>query len=325
MSAPSIYLFHGDDEPAIKAATAALVTQLGDPSTAEMNTAHFEGSLSLDALTGAAMAMPFLSARRVVSVLGAAKTFNAAEPRAAFIRFLEQIPASTAFVIQEFAALDAKHWLLKWVQAAGSRAQVQRFELPKGPQMAAWLQQRTTELGGTLQPQAAVALVQLLGSDKLAADGELAKLLAYVDYSRPIQAQDVQLLCQPIGEQGDFFGLLDSLVGGNPAQAMNRLETLLQERDHILFFFSLVGHFRLLVQTRQLMDAGLKAPEIAKELSIHPFRAEKLAGQARRFSARALKALYQRLFTLDQEMKTGKIEPSLAMETFVAALSVPTA
>ncbi len=325
MNSPSIYLFHGEDEPAIKAATAALVAQLGEAGTAEMNTAHFEGSLSLDALSGAAMAMPFLSERRVVSALGVAKLFNAAEPRAAFIRFLEQIPASTAFVIQEFTALDAKHWLLKWVQAAGPRAQAQLFELPKGPQMAAWLQQRTVELGGTLQAQAAAALVQLLGSDKLAAQNELAKLLAYVNYSRPIRAEDVQLLCQPIGEQGDFFGLLDSLVGGNPAQAMNRLETLLQERDHILFFFSLVGHFRLLVQTRQLLDAGLKAPEIAKELSLHPFRAEKLAGQARRFSARTFKALYQRLSALDQEMKTGKIEPSLAMETFIAALSVPTA
>lgn len=325
MSQPSLYLFYGEDQPAIKTATAALIAGLGDPSTAEMNTAHFEGNLSLDALHTAAMAMPFLSARRLVSIVGAAKAFNAAEARAAFLGFLDQLPPSTALVLQEFSDLSNSHWLLKWAQAAGPRAQAQQFALPKGPQMVGWLQQRTVELGGTLQPQAAAALQQLVGSDRLAGNAELEKLLAYVNYARPIQAQDVEQLCQPIGEQGDFFGLLDSLVGGNPAQAMNRLETLLQERDHILFFFSLVGHFRLLVQTRQLLDDGLKAPEIAKALSIHPFRAERLAGQARRFSRRALDALYQRLSVLDLEMKTGKIEASLAMETFVAALSAPAA
>ncbi|MCW5875982.1 MAG: DNA polymerase III subunit delta [Anaerolineales bacterium] len=325
MAQPGVYIFHGEDQPAIKAAVAALAGGLGEPSTAEMNTTRFEGNLSLDALTNAAMAAPFLSQRRLVCVQGAAKAFNAAEARAGFTALLEQLPASTAFVIQENQSLDTKHWLLKWAQAAGPRVEVRAFALPQGAQMAAWLQQRATELGGQLQPQAAAALVQLLGSDKLAAENEIAKLLAHAGYSRPVTAEDVRLLCQPLGEQGDFFGLLDSLTGGNPAQAMNRLETLLQERDHILFFFSLVGHFRLLVQTRNLLDEGRNDQQIAKELGIHPFRAQKLAGQARRFSARALDALYRRLLQLDQQIKTGEIEAALAMETFVARLSVPAA
>ncbi|MEX1247307.1 MAG: DNA polymerase III subunit delta [Anaerolineales bacterium] len=319
----NIHLYHGDDEVAMRDEIAKLQSKLGDAITAEMNTARFEGSsTSIDTIRNAAQAAPFLSEGRLIIVTGAAKAFSAAEPRPRFTRLLEDLPETTTLVLVENTELEEKNWLLKWAQSAGGRAQARKFQLPQGGLMAAWLQQRARELGGELRPQAAAALSQLIGRDKTAAAQEIEKLLAYTGYSRPIEAADVAALSLPSGEQGDFFALIDALGAGNAARAMQMLQALMQERDLIMLYFSLVGHFRLLLQTRELVEARKADPEIAQALGIHPYRAQKLAAQARRFSLGALEAIYKRLLDLDEQIKTGEIEPELAMETFVAGLSV---
>ena len=324
-ASPVVYLFHGDDEVAMRAAVATLQNKLGDAGTADLNTARFEASaLSFDELRNAALAAPFLTARRLVIIRGAGSAFSA-EARARLIAFLDELPHTTALVLLENAELQDKHWLLKWAQGAGGRAFVRLFELPKGAQMATWIRERAKALGGEMQPQAAAALAQLVGNDKEAAEREIEKLLAYAAYQRPIEAPDVATISLPSGEQGDFFGLIDAISAGNGGQAMQALEKLLPERDAIMLFFSLVGHFRVLLQSREIVDAGKGDGEIAKQLGAHPYRAQKLAAQARRFSMATLKAIYERLLELDEGIKTGRIEPELAMETFVAELSVQAA
>ncbi|HSS96253.1 MAG TPA: hypothetical protein VLK33_04455, partial [Terriglobales bacterium] len=111
------------------------------------------------------------------------------------------------------------------------------------------------------------------------------------------------------------------LSAGNSAKAIQQLETLFQEKELIVLYFSLVGHFRALVQTRSLLDAGKNDQQISKELNMHPFRAEKLAVQALRFSKQSLDAIYNRLLQYDEAVKTGELDWELAMETFVAELS----
>ncbi|MEX2161131.1 MAG: DNA polymerase III subunit delta [Anaerolineales bacterium] len=324
MADVSVYLFYGDDEAAKQSEVAAMQAKLGDPALAAANTTTFDMAPSLEALRGATQTVPFLSEHRLVVVRGLTKDLPP-NTRAILIPFFEAIPASTQLVLVEPSLFDkkkkTKHWLLKWAEAAGPGVHVLAFDLPEGAEMVAWLQARGKELGGELRPQAAAALAQLIGSDKLAGEQELQKLLAYVGYARPIEAADVTAISLPSGEHGDFFALIDALGAGNRARAMQMLEALMQERDLIMLYFSLVGHFRLLLQTRELAQARKNDADIAKALGIHPYRAEKLAAQARRFSLEALEAIYKRLLDLDEQIKTGEIEPELAMETFVASLS----
>jgi DNA polymerase-3 subunit delta len=323
LSTPLVYLFHGDDEIAMRAAVDSLQSKLGDPASAEMNTTRFENNPSYDQIRNAAFAAPFLTNRRLVVLRGINKAFAAADARAKFSALLEELPTTTALVLIENPSVEPKNWLRKWVQAAGERAYTKDFVLPKGAALASWLRERAQAAGGDIQPQAAAALAQLLGSDKGAAEQELEKLLAYVGYTRAIEAADVAAISLPSGEQGDFFGLIDALSARNGARAMDALQALLQERDLIMLFFGLVGHFRLLLQSRELTDAGKGENEIVKQLGIHPFRAQKLAAQSRRFSVESLEAIYQRLLHLDEQIKTGEMEPELALELLVAGLSVP--
>lgn len=319
---PTIYLFHGEDESAIADALRGLQSRLGDPSTAELNTTRLEGAaLSLDELRAAALAVPFLAERRLVVVEEASRTYPRAEQRAPFLEFLEEVPPSTALVLLERSALPKSHWLLKWVAAAGGRAYLKAFPLPEGGAMLAWIQKKAGDLGGEIEPQAAAALAGMLGSDTRAAAHELEKLLAYVNYQRPIRAEDVAELALEIGEQGDFFGLIDALSAGAGERAIRALRKLMAERDAIALFFGLVGHFRALLGAREIVEGGGNEQLIAQRLGLHPYRAKKLAAQCRRFDLPTLEAIYQRLLEFDLQIKTGEIEPELAMDTLVATLS----
>lgn len=324
-SKPCVYIFMGEDNSAIRDEIAKLSRKLGDPATAEMNTTRLEGAPNLDALRRAALAAPFLAERRLVVASLASKAFGNADVRPRFIAFLQEVPTSTALVLLEPTLLEDKHWLMKWADGAEGRAYVREFNLPEGAQWSAWLASRAKELGGELQPAAAAALAQLQGTDKPNAENELHKLLAYVNYARPITAADVQALSLPSGDHGDFFALADALSAANGPRAMQELQPLLEEQDLILLYFSMVGHFRALLQSRDLLDKGLNEADIAKQLRMHPYRAKKMATQARQFSARGLENIYTRLLQYDEEIKTGGIEPALAMQTFVAELSVQTA
>ena len=318
---PVVYLFHGNDEPAIRETVRSLQARLGDPASAEMNLTRFEGpSIPTEELRAAAAAMPFLAERRLVIVHNPSKAFASTDARQRLTQLLDETQASTALVLTESESLEEKHWLRKWAQAAESRAFVKEFKLPEGSGMATWIQKQAASQGGEIEPRAAAALADLVGSDTRSAANEIEKLLALVNYGRPITAEDVELCSVQIGEQGDFFGLIDAIGASAPAKAMAFLRQLLDEREAISLFFGLVAHFRLLLQANEIVAAGGGESEVAKALGIHPFRAKKLAAQSRRFSAESLDAVYAHLLDYDRGIKTGELDAELALQTFVAAL-----
>ena len=323
---PTVYLLHGDNELAIQAVVQELFSRLGDPTNAEMNTARFEGPhISFDELKGAATAMPFLAERRLVVLREAGKAFNAQEARERFLGLLDEVPASTALVLHE-SPLKASHWLMKWAKGAGERAYIKNFELPKGSQMAGWIQKQVGAQGGAIEGPAAALLAEQIGSDTRAASHEIDKLLAHANYARAITREDVAELAVQVGEQGDFFALIDALSAGAGKQAMQALHKLLAERDLISLFFGIVAHYRALIQAWEINQTGGGTEAMKKAIGTgSDFRANKLLTQARRFDIVSLKAIYQRLMEYDRQIKTGELDAELALDSFVAALTAQTA
>jgi DNA polymerase-3 subunit delta len=324
MTDPVVYLWHGEDESALREEIAKLNASLGDATTADMNTTRLEApSLTLDSLTTAAKASPFLAPRRLVIARGTVKTFQTQEQKTRLTSLLDELPETTALVIAENPGLDEKNWLVKWAKAAGGRAQVRTFQLPEGAQFASWIRERAKARGGEFQPQAAAALAQRIGGDKFAAEAEIEKLLAFANYARPVTAEDVGEISLSLGEHGDFFGLIDALGSGNGSRAMKELRSLMEERELIVLYFSLVGHFRALLQAREYLDRKQTEAQLASAMNVKPFRAQKLMSQARRFPKGGLEQIYKRLLDMDEKVKSGEMDYELAMETLVAGLSVP--
>lgn len=321
-SAPIIYLLHGEDEFGMAQFIDNMVEKLGDPTTAEMNINRLDGKkFNLDELRNAASAIPFLSPRRIVVMDNASKKIKQKAMQEKFLALLDTLPQSTALVILEKKPLTEKNWLLKWAKAAGGRVYIRAYRRLSGPEMTKWILNFAKEQGGVFEHQAAALLSEMVADEPRIAANEVLKLLAYVNYSRPVDADDVDLLAAFAGRQGDFFKLIDGIASGNGRQAMDMLQLLLDERDALPLFFSLVGHFRLLVQTREIFENGGVEGSAAKELNIHPYRAKKLFAQAKTMSLNTLEMIYRKLLEYDYQIKTGKISGDLALETLVVVLS----
>lgn len=320
--APVVYLLHGDDEFAMTRFIRSMQGKLGDATTAEMNTTHLEGNaFSIDALRNAAGASPFLATRRLVIVDDPTKKLKAKAEQEKFTTYLEKAPQSTALVLKESKELTQKNWLMKWAVGAGERAFIRVFSMPKGKQMENWIRKYAGEKGGEFSPSAASLLAEYVMESPRTAAQEIEKCLAYVNYARPVEEDDVDELAAFVGGGGDFFAWIDAIAARNGRRAMDMLQRLLDEQDALPLFFSLVGHFRVLLQTREVVENGGQDGTVAKELKIHPFRAKKMTAQAKTLSMGTLEAIYRRLLEYDTEIKTGQVDATLALETLMVALT----
>jgi DNA polymerase III subunit delta len=328
---PVVYVLHGEDEYGITQFVSSIVDKLGDPAMAGMNTARLDGrSTSVEELETAAKTLPFLGSRRIVIVTNPLARLTSPTARNRFKSILDQVPAPVALVLVEYKLLtlekDRKkenyHWLEKWAQQAGPRVLARAFPLPAGGAMVRRVQDLAKAAGGQITPSAAELLSTLVGDSPRLADQEIQKLLAYVNYCRPIEPEDVEHLTADQGH-GDIFALVDAIGNRDGKQSVNMLHRLLSEQDAISIFGMVVRQFRLLILAREFADEGGQKKDAAQVLKLHPFVADKVLMQARRFTLPDLEAIYRRLLELDDGMKRGEMEGTLALDMLIAGITQP--
>lgn len=325
---PVVYFLHGEDEYAIAQTLAELEKRLGDPTTAEMNTTRLDGATyNLDQLLSVAGAMPFLAKRRLVILTNPGARLNNPPAQKKFFEQLEKIPSTTALILVENREKERrkgeKHWLESWAESQGERVWVKHYPLPKGADLSGRIQEMTKKAGGQITAEAASLLSTLVDSDPRLAYQEVQKLLAYVNYNRPVAADDVQMLTADVG-QGDVFVLVDALGNRDGRKAQGMLQRLLEYQDYYAIFGMVVRQFRYLILAREILDGGGGKDEIVRGLKLYSnaWLAERLISQARRFLPHDLRRIYRRLLEVDEAVKSSQMTGDLALETLVASLTV---
>jgi len=340
------YIFHGEDELARSERVAELRRKIGDESVRDLNTTILDGrQITLAELRHAADAVPFLADKRLVIVEGLLTRLTSrreGEPTGAskqflagLLDYLPQVPDSTRLVFVEPRMLPTTNPVLKLALQTDKRTVVE-FPLPSKESMTGWIQKRAARHGGEITPQAALALVTAAGYDPRPSDRdrtpeqgnklrlidqEIQKLLAYVNWSRPVTAEDVQTLVAD-AQQGDLFGMVDALAAGDGERAIVEMHRLLDRgKPPLELFGMIVRQFRLMIQLKELADQGITGAEAAGRLSLHPFVADKTGRQARAFSMAQLEMIYHRLLEMDMQIKTGQTEDVLALDLLVAGLA----
>jgi hypothetical protein len=82
-----------------------------------------------------------------------------------------------------------KHWLVKWAEKNNKLIQTKAFMLPRLKDMTGWIVNETKNQGGQIEPRAAEMLKDMVGVDTRQAGMEIAKLLAYVNWARPVTSR----------------------------------------------------------------------------------------------------------------------------------------
>lgn len=330
---PVVYILHGDDPVEAKKFIDALIARMGDPSLLELNFSRLDARSSSESdLRTAALAMPFLAERRLV-VLEQAQTRLSKAGEDKMKPFLSHLPDTTALVLvatdeyvtsgskRGWQSLPQDHWLWDWIETMGAKVLYHACRQPLLEDMPNWIRKKAEGLGGKFEPAAARALSDHTGNDTQYALQEITKLLTYVNFQRPVDPDDIELLTAP-GGQVNVFDMVDALAEGNSNRALRLLQGLLDETDSASLFGMVVRQFRLLLQAREVLDEGGTAETMVREMGVVKFVAQKLFGQAAGFSMARLRQVLHRLLELDEGMKSSQWTPDLALEMFVAEMKV---
>jgi DNA polymerase-3 subunit delta len=347
---PPLTILHGEDDFAQSERLAALKAALGDPATASLNIAELDGrTVTLAELRGLCDSLPFLTDQRLVIVRGLLTRLTAG-PRAAgagprenqvgreagesdsgstadfvdgLIAYFGSFSESAALVLAESKTLNEKHRLLK---AAGQvpGAQLIKLDVPRGSELTKWILKRAKAGGGDFRPAAAEALATAAGDEPRLLANEVDKLLAYVDWARPVEAADVEELTPAAGE-AVIWDLVDALGALNGPLALKKFHVLLAMPSQDLFaiFAMIVRQFRLLLQTREIVDGGGNAGAVMQALNLKgSFQADKYVRQCRNFTQGQLESIYRQLLDLDLTLKSGSGDDTAAVDSFIAGLTL---
>lgn len=324
---PSLYLFIGDDLHAMQVNLREMIAHMGDPAMADLNTTRLDGSKTQPAdLAEAVNALPFLTERRLVIVDNPLANLRAESSQKRFLEVLAGAPPSTALVLLledefdrdgNFEKFKSSHWLMQWASQPDRHVFIKRFALPGAREMPAWVIKSAIKLGGQFTPAGAEALAAEVGSNTEQAAREIEKLLTYVNFQRPVDADDVHELTAPGGEW-NVFEMADALGSGEKPRALKVLHHLLEEQDARALFGMIVRQFRLLILVREMLDEGELSLEKVRGVGIrYAGQLNRLASQARGFSMPGLKATYRRLLEIDELSKSSPVDMSVMLDTFI--------
>ena len=320
---PNLYFLFGNDEFAITRKLKEFESDFTDPTSADMNTARLDGrSMDENDLNNAVNALPFLAKRRLVLLQNPSSKYNNPNARKKFLEFLEKTPETARLVLYESVEPKEadKHWLVKWAEKNSKSIQTKAFMLPRLKDMTGWIVNEMKNQGGKIEPRAAEMLKDMVGVDTRQAGMEIAKLLAYVNWGRPVTAQDVEAVCIVTSQQS-VFDFVDALANGNGKSAQYLLHRLLESEDEFSLWGMVIRQFRLLIQAREILDARGNQNDVARALGVHPFVAEKTTQQAGRFSIESLELIYRKLLSIDEGVKTSQITLDLALDALVVELT----
>lgn len=306
---PNVALLYGDDDFAIAEHLAALAARLGAPDNAGLNLDEFDARRTgIGDLRAVCDTMPFLTPQRMAVVTHLENSSGALIDRPVIkdlIAYVPAVPEFTSLVLVVNGKLRDNNKLLKTV-GEHPEGEVRRFDIPTGSELIAWIQSRAAAQGGEFDRDGAHALALAAGDEPRLAAHEIDKLLAYVNWSRPVRGEDVEQLT-PAASHANIFNLVDALGQRRGRTAMRELRRLLDQpgQEPFSIFAMIVRQFRLLLSAKEMVAQGCRAPEIASVLGVRPFVADKLISQSRRYSAEHLERVYARLLELDVEMKSG--------------------
>lgn len=318
-----IYLFYGSDEYARSVALHAMKARIPE-DLADLNIASFDGKrLKPEDLRTACEAMPFLAEARLVIAYDAIKHARSADARDKLRELLPNVPQWTDLVFVEREEPDSRTTLAKDLKKF---AKVQIFSPREGAELLAWMQSHASkELGVKLAPPAAQALADAIGNDGWTVANELAKLAAYVGPGGTITPAEVRLLVADEVES-NIFTFVDTLFGRpGPAtlqQSLTKVHELLADGQapHYLLFM-IARQLRLMLAAQ---SAGRASPDdLARTLGQRPFVIRKALDQARNFQPARLRHFHDLLTELDHGLKTGRVDPEVALDLLIGEVALP--
>ena len=219
-------------------------------------------------------------------------------------------------VIYEPSKVDQR---IKLFKSLKNSVKCQEFSLLTGLLLKKWAIQEFNKYKTKISPYVIDVFLSYVGNDLWKMENEIKKI-SHFKNGQEVKIEDIELQVKSKTEN-DIFKTIEALASKDKKQAIKYLQKHLEVGDNILYIFSMIAYqFRNLMILKQLQDKNFSYDIIVKKSGLHPFVVKKSIYMTNKFSIEQLKEIYKKILKIDFEIKTGKIDPEVALEIFVAKI-----
>lgn len=188
-----------------------------------------------------------------------------------------------------------------------------RFDLLNGVELVNWINTEVSKRGGKINDLAIRKMTEYFNNDLWRISNEIDKLISYKN-GEVILASDVELLARADIEN-NIFQTIDAIASKNRKTSLKLIYSHIEKGDVVPYLFSMIFfQFRNLITVKDAQKFGLK------NIGMNPYIFSKISAQSKSFNFDELVNYYSKLFLNDYYVKTGQIDPSIALDLFIFKL-----
>lgn len=297
---PPVCFLYGEEQFLVERAVGMLLERAIDPTLKDFNFNVYYGNESKGVdIVDAAQTLPMFAERRAVLVKRAEQL--KAEALDVMLPYIKN-PASGTCLLLTGTKIDQRKKFFLEFKKLGVLVEYKRFYDNK---LSGFIQSEAVAQGKPIETAAAELLAALIGNNLQELSSQIEKLVVYAGTKTRITVDDVRVMASSSKaftafELAKFLGLRDV------PNSIRSLDTLfLHGEEAPMMIGALTSHFRKLWRVRELLDRKMPPADIGRELNINAFFLGDIVTQARHFSRRELKRIFDEFYRCDVASKTG--------------------
>ena len=316
-----IIFLHGEDTYRSREKLKEIVEHYREVHKSGLNLKYFDYSnLSFENLKNEFQIAPMFKEKKLIvleNVFSVKEDKSFSPPEEKFLDLIKNLENSEDIILvyqegQPDSRLAPFKFLKKYSKS-------QEFNLLEEEKLKDWIKKEFLKFGAGISTQALDKLIYFVGNDLWQMNNEIKKLVSF-KLKRRIEAEDVELLVKPKIE-ADIFKTIDAIAQKNKKQALSLIRKHLEKGDSPLYLLSMINfQFRNLLIIKDLIEKNRPYYAILKTTKLHPFVVKKSYQQASKFTLLELKKIYQKIFQVDLSIKTGKVEPTTALDLLLTEI-----
>jgi len=314
-------LFYGQDTYSLNHELKEIEKSFANENFGEINISKFEGeSLTADQLIRSASALPFLAEKRLIIITNFLRDGDE-KLRQYLSENLDKFPSSSEVILVEEGEVNKNLGIFKRLTRLGG---VKNFPLHQGWQLENWLVNWARGEKVPISTSGIKKLIATAGNNSWRLTNEMKKLDLYrrAQGKREIESEDIERMVESEHDP-NIFDFIDALGTRNAKSAAGHLQELFKSGKNENYILTMiVWAFRNMLIVSDLVSRGVKGPALAAEADLHPFVANKTLRSLSNYDLPLLKRIYHRLMQTDIDIKTGRVEPRLALERLLVDLTV---
>ena len=324
-----IYLFFGEEAYLRDKLVKRFILTLLPGEVRDFNLDLVDGKVSsLNDITFLAQNLPFMSNKRLIIVNDAqyfkpkkkggkneeTDTQNKTDSEDIFLKYLDNPNPSTVILFIAEEGIDKRKKLFTRIAKKG---QIVEFFPLRNKDLRDWVMQAVKAEGKKINGDAIEKLLINAGSDLRQLKTEIEKLATYIGTKENIEAGDVEVLVTKRSDH-NVFQIVDAVGAKKFTEAIKIIREMVFLGEQPIKILQMVGkQYRTMLQVMELSRLGYGEKQIAEVTASHPYVVQKSVRSSRNFKKEELEAAIVRTKEFDYKIKSGQLEPNMALELYL--------